>query len=48
MRNISKVLLPYSHHQATKEMKTDKEAIKELKDMMKDLSLQPQTKEILF
>lgn len=27
MRNISKVLLPYSHHQSTKDMKTDKEAI---------------------
>lgn len=27
MKNISKVLLPYSHHQATKDMKTDKEAI---------------------
>lgn len=38
MKNISKILLPYSHHQSTKEMKTDKEAIHELKDMIKELS----------
>ena len=39
MWNISKVLLPYSHHQSTKDMKTDKEAIQELKSMIKELSL---------
>jgi len=47
MKKINKLLLPYSHHQSTRDMKNDKEAIDELNDILKELSLQQWTTDTL-